>query len=242
MIYLSTQKGTDKIESEDAVLVGREVFCETTISLPMPESGFICVADGVGGVKGGRAASHHILSFLSENYVKADNLREFVLAANESLLRIAADTPGLTSMATTLSGIWYSNGCCYLLHIGNTRVYARQGKYLKQLTSDHTLYKMLMSMGRTEEAESCNRNVIVGCLGGNRPDLISYLNVSEINATGTLLLTSDGVHEYVTIDFLEGVLSSNQDNIEKCTAIIEAARAAGSKDDLTVVLVGEQEV
>lgn len=242
MIYLSTQKGIDKLEGEDAVLVGREVFCETTLSLPVPDAGFICVADGVGGIKGGRAASHHVLSFLSESEVRDGNLRDLILQANESLMKEATETPDLDGMATTLSGIWVSDDCRYLLHIGNTRVYAKQGKYLKQLTSDHTLFNLLVSMGRSEEAESCNKNIIVGCLGGNRPDLISYLNVSELSATGMLLLTSDGVHEYVSIDFLEDVLSNAGDNLEKCTAIIEAARAAGSKDDLTVVLVDEQEV
>jgi len=241
MIYLSTQKGIGKTEGEDAVLVGHEIFCETTIALPAPEAGFICLADGVGGNKGGKIASHHILTFLGESKCDGATLKDLILKANDSLMNEASGTPDLKDMATTLSGIWYSGDSRFLLHIGNTRVYARQGKYLKQLTSDHTLYKLLMSMGRTEEAENCNRNVIVGCLGGNRPDLITYLSVTELGNAGIYLLTSDGVHEYVSIDYLEDVLSSEQDNLEKCISIIEAAKEAGSMDDLTAILVCSQE-
>lgn len=143
----------------------------------------------------------------------------------------------MTSMATTLSGIWYNGNICLLVHIGNTRVYARQGRYLKQLTSDHTLYKWLSSLGRTEEAEACNKNVIVGCFGGNNPDLITHLCVSELSNIGTLLLTSDGVHDYVSIDFLKEVMVGEQDNLEKCNTIIKAAKESGSTDDLSVVIV-----
>lgn len=241
MIYLSTQKGMGKVKGEDAVLVGHEIFYETALALPAPESGFICLADGVGGHKGGRTASHHILTFLSESECDGTNLKDIILKANDSLINKASGTSELKNMATTLSGIWYSGHSRFLLHIGNTRVYTRQGKYLKQLTSDHTLYKLLMSLGRTEEAESCNRNIIIGCLGGNRPDLITYLSITKLGNAGMYLLTSDGIHEYVSIDYLENTLSREQDGLEKCTDIIEEAKKAGSTDDLTVVLICNQE-
>lgn len=237
MIYLSTQKGIHKGESEDAVLVGTELFYETTATLPMPDTGFVCVADGVGGNKGGRTASHHILEFLSKTSQTDGHIKELILQANESLKKKASGVPELAFMATTLSGIWYDGNICLVVHIGNTRVYARQGRYLKQLTSDHTLYKWLSSLGRTEEAEACNKNVIIGCLGGNNPDLITHLWVSELNSIGTLLLTSDGVHEYVSIDILEEVMASEQDHLEKCNAIIKSAKESGSTDDLSVVII-----
>lgn len=237
MIYLSTQKGIHKGESEDAVLVGTELFYETTATLPMPDTGFVCVADGVGGNKGGRTASHHILEFLSKSSHTNDHIKELILQANDSLKKKASETPELASMATTLSGIWYNGSVRLLVHIGNIRVYTRQGKYLKQLTSDHTLYKWLSSLGRKEEAEACNKNVIIGCLGGNNPDLITHLCVSELSNIGTLLLTSDGVHEYVSIDFLEEVMTNEQDNLEKCNTMIKAAKESGSTDDLSVVIV-----
>lgn len=241
MIYLSTQKGIGKVEGEDAVLVGQELFAETTATLPTPEKGFICLADGVGGHNGGRTASHNILAFLRDSGFCGGDLKDLLYRANDNLKEAASKSPELKEMATTLSGIWYSGENCYLLHIGNTRVYARQGRYLKQLTSDHTLYKWLMSMGRTEEAESCNRNVIVGCLGGNREDLITHLCVAELGKGGTYLLTSDGVHEYLTIDYLEDVLSNEMDDLQKCTTIIDAARDAGSTDDLSVVLICKED-
>ena len=48
MIYLATQKGINKVESEDAVLIGTQVICDTVGEYAIPQTGFICVADGVG--------------------------------------------------------------------------------------------------------------------------------------------------------------------------------------------------
>ena len=61
MIYVSTHAGKQHSISEDAVLIGSEVLTEASDTLPMPECGFICVADGVGGNRGGDQASQYVL-------------------------------------------------------------------------------------------------------------------------------------------------------------------------------------
>lgn len=236
MIYLSTQKGINKAESEDAVLVGTEVLSETAITLPLPQKGFICVADGVGGHNGGRVASHFILEYLRD-HSDIENIRSSISEANMQLLEIAKKSPGLESMATTLSGIYISEENQSIFHVGNTRVYSRQGSYLKQLTADHTVCNWLKCMGRLEEATACNKNEITACLGGGSDSLMKPLVVGTLGNWGTLLLTSDGIHDYVSIDFLEDILTSDMDNQLKCEAIIEEAKASGSLDDLTVVLL-----
>ena len=124
-----------------------------------------------------------------------------------------------------------------LVHIGNTRIYAMQGHYLKQLTSDHTVYNWLKSLGRTEEAEACNKNEITSCFGGGDEKLMERLQILPVNPVRTLLLTSDGIHEHVGIDDLEDILNSDISDDEKCGAIMEAAQIAGSTDDMTAVLI-----
>ena len=51
-----------------------------------------------------------------------------------------------------------------------------------------------------------------------------------------MLLTTDGVHDYVDIDHLESILNSDATGEEKCEQILTLAQAAGSADDLTVIL------
>jgi len=104
------------------------------------------------------------------------------------------------------------------------------------LTSDHTTYNWLMSTGNTEAAQKCNKSEITNCFGGGNESLISKLSVTRMQGISCLLLTSDGVHEYVDIDQLESILSSESTGEDKCNQILALAHKAGSKDDKTVIL------
>ena len=53
MIYVSTHAGKRHTVSEDAVLVGKQILTETSGTFPVPQQGFVSVADGVGGNRGG---------------------------------------------------------------------------------------------------------------------------------------------------------------------------------------------
>ena len=239
MIYLATQKGVNKAESEDAVLIGDAVICDAVGEYAIPKAGFICVADGVGGHNGGRVASHYVLNALAEKSPKPEQLKDTVLQINADLLNKSEANQELCEMATTLSRIYLFGESASIVHIGNTRVYAKQGNYLKQLTSDHTVYNWLKSLGRFEAAENCKRNEIVACLGGGEQKLAERLTVFALNHFSTLLFTTDGIHDHVSIDLLEDLISSGKDGTTICEEILAAAVAAGSKDDLTVMLFVE---
>lgn len=242
MIYVSTHAGQRHNISEDAVLVGPEVIFETSTELPIPENGFVCIADGVGGNRGGNQAAQFVLKSLSKVSADTDedlknNLREI----NESLISTARAEGVAPDMATTLTGFFFHGNLCRLIHVGNTRVYIRQGKYLKQITSDHTTYNWLLSSGQVDVAEQCNKCEITNCFGGNNPDLLAKLLITECQRFSLALLTSDGVHEYVDIDSLEDIVSGEGSLADKCEEIIQRAIKAGSEDDLTVVIICRSE-
>ncbi len=242
MIYVMTQAGHGKDISEDTVLVGSQIYSNVTDTVDIPAEGLICVADGVGGNNAGEEASSFVLNALSDyQWSDEDAMREKLVEINRKLVSNSKEDVRLTNMATTMSGVYIKTGELKIIHVGNTRVYAMQGHYLKQLTSDHTVYNWLKSLGRTEEAEACNKNEITSCFGGGDEKLIEKLYIQSVNEVKTLLLTSDGIHEYVSIDDLEDIINSDIPNDEKCSAIQEAALLAGSKDDMTVVLICMQE-
>lgn len=54
---------------------------------------------------------------------------------------------------------------------------------------------------------------------------------------GTLLLTSDGIHEFVDVDTMEQIMHDASGEPEAIRMLMEYARANGSKDDQTVVIV-----
>ena len=50
------------------------------------------------------------------------------------------------------------------------------------------------------------------------------------------MITSDGIHDYISIDLMEDIIADNSITVSACEAIITAARNAGSKDDISIVI------
>lgn len=237
-VYVAVQCGVGKEQCEDTVLVGDTLICDGDAELTTPAVGAICVADGVGGNAGGHFASSFVTDRIKSILSKSDKagLQQLLKGVNADLID-EGNANGFPTAATTLTGIIYAEGQECLVHIGNTRAYVLQGKYLKQLTSDHTVYNRLLKMGRIDDASQSKKNEITNCFGGGKTSLFESINISEIQEFSTLLLTSDGVHDYIGIDDLERLLAAEVLSVQTCNNIIQAALAAGSTDDISVAIV-----
>jgi protein phosphatase len=230
-----------KATNEDRVLIGCAIVADDCVAFDAPSEGFICVSDGVGGNAGSAKASQFLVEALANNpsiaeLNTADDVRAQLLGINDLLIDYAIDV-GLPTMAATLTGLLFTKDTCYLHHVGNTRAFALQGGYLKQLTEDHTTKRFLQVMHRDEEAEAANPSEIIACFGGGKANLIDRITVREISLSGTILLTSDGIHDFVSLTSLEGVMSSDATGVEKCEMVIDKALAVQSTDDLSVVII-----
>lgn len=242
MICVYTKAGRNKTHSEDSVLVAKEVVVDSNRTFPCAPDGFVCIADGVGGHAGGAVASSLVVHSLSELDEKKEiDIRSAVLKINEDLLKKARSEVSVADMATTLTGFLFRGEEVQLFHIGNTRAYVFQGDYIKQLTSDHTVYNYLRSMQRYEEAEKCNKNEITNCLGGGNENYASKLCVMPIPKAKKYMLTSDGIHEYVTLDYLESVMLQDTSIQDKCAQVVQEALNNGSCDDLSIVIIEFEE-
>ena len=65
MIYAMTHCGKSHEVSEDSVVVGKHVITDGCAEFDIPETGFVCIADGVGGNSGGAQASSFICEMLA---------------------------------------------------------------------------------------------------------------------------------------------------------------------------------
>ncbi|MBR1482129.1 MAG: serine/threonine-protein phosphatase [Ruminococcus sp.] len=235
--YASSQIGIGKTENEDRMILGRSVIAGGSFITDI-KSGIIAVADGVGGNNAGATASHFVAARLSN----ADTIdMEMLSQINTDLITLSQSSPQYSSMATTLSGIQFADGRTPVFHIGNTRVYALQGgKYLKQLTADDTTLNYLITSGQLspEEAESFDKkNEIIACFGGGTPALFkAKLSIEDI--ASPIMLTSDGIHDYLSADDLEDVIDEYGISLQACEKLIELARSNGSMDDASVILGG----
>lgn len=236
-------KGYGKSECEDAVLVGNELLHEGIKQFDFAEPTCICIADGVGGNNGGEKASQFILDrIMQSKYVglNIEEVRTMILKINSELINHGSKTNNMKNMATTLTAVFINSDTSLYAHCGNTRLYVMQGSYLKQITKDQTTAQWLRDAGCHDAADLCNKNEIVGCLGGGDTKYATKLLVDEIsnkNTQGTLIFTSDGIHEYVEIEVMEEVFRSEKDDMKAANLIASIASKAGSLDDKTIVIV-----
>ncbi len=235
-IIAVTQKGMNKTENEDRVVIGKNLIAEGRIRSNI-DSGIIAVADGVGGNNAGAIASHFVAAHLTS--AESVSLEMFSKINNE-LLRLSFSRPDYLNMATTLSGICMFNDKTFLFSIGNTRVYKLQGgKYLKQLTNDDTTLNYLLTIGQlaAEDAMRFDRkNEITACFGGGAEHLFKIKCGTIEPLISPFMMTSDGIHDYVSIDRMEDIISEHGISFTTCDLLVAAARAGGSHDDASIIL------
>lgn len=233
--------GPNKDNCDDSVLVNNRVFNNESDSLN-EEIKAVFVADGVGGSPGGKDASLFLLNEIRKvdfSQFDENDIRNKLKEINLSLIESAHSIPGKEKMATTLTGILKGISGYYMVHIGNTRMYFKQGNYLKQISTDQTQYQSLLNMGRYVEAESCNKSVILGCFGGENNSYIASLVVEKIEASrlpDMILLTSDGIHDALTIEEMEKIIVSSS-TVEDVRKLVDLATEKVSEDDKSVVII-----
>lgn len=240
-IYAMTEKG-EHSENEDRILINDTIVSVGTFETECDSNLKICVADGVGGNNAGTVASSFVCESLKTIVPSGKN---DLVDINSQLLTKSTENANYNGMATTLSGICISDEKASSFHIGNTRIYVFQGSYIKQITEDHTSVNWLVKTGKLskKEAETYDRrNEITACFGGGNPALINSLVFEESNEALSnakrIVLTSDGVHEYVSVDELEDVLNNEAlEPISMCKEILNLAKANGSTDDKSIVII-----
>ena len=231
-----TKKGNHP-KNEDRIIVGKSVIAEGMLITDL-EKGIIAVADGVGGNKAGSVASDFVVKKLTElDSVAAESLIDI----NNKLIGKSSLDPELDGMATTLSGIELTPDEIKLFHVGNTRIWRlRNEQYLRQITTDDTTVNYLISIGKLspEDVDSYDRkSEITACFGAGNPRMLR-IRVEHIDPEFPVILTSDGIHDYLTLDEMEEIVSDSSKTIsERCSALIHASEEAGSLDDKSIIFI-----
>ena len=242
-ICLNVGIGCGKSECEDTAFFNNTLVSDKVAEIHSDIFHCIGIADGVGGNAGGRIAGQYVANEICHaDFLSMDQqeLKAFALALNANLINYAMSIPDQSNMATTLTCVVAAKDGYYLIHAGNTRLYIMQGSYLKQLTSDHTTYNWLMDCGQYEAAESCGKSEINCCFGGGDQHYANRLVVEKVfddYFPDTLILTSDGIHDFVDLDNLENILSANLDDSVAAQSIMEKAHTNGSQDDTTIIIL-----
>jgi serine/threonine protein phosphatase PrpC len=213
-----------------------------------PARGIFVVIDGVGGQAAGEKAAETALAMVRnrlerETGTVEDRVREAIALANNEIHRLASIRPEWHGMACVLTIAIAVNGEIVIGHVGDTRLYKLRAGRLDKLTRDHSPVGEREDAGELTERDAMQhprRNEVYRDVGSERhdphdPQFIDLIR-QPLEADAALLLCSDGLTDAVTsATILETVRDFAGHPFEIVRGLIDAANAAGGKDNVTVV-------
>ena len=242
-IYGYTDTG-GREKNEDAVLVGKEVvtkgFCEAVSDAPFITG----VCDGVGGEKAGELASRTCLRLLSEvEYTAACDLKKVLLDIHGKIRKKSSRERWVENMQTTLCAFAVDEegrGLC--VNVGDSRLYRFVNGTIRQLTTDQSYGQFMYNKGEIDSAEELDpehRSGIVSAIGSPHcePQIDQTPLVTEFGTEpdDMIIITSDGVSDYLSENEFEVGLSMDLPISEKLAALAKLAILNGSTDNVSIV-------
>lgn len=199
----------------------------------------LALADGIStSALGAAAAETAVKSFLTDYFATSPawsvrTSAQRVIAATNSWMhaqnvrsngRPLSDDDREQGMVCTFSAVVLKSRRAHLFHVGDSQIARICGQSLEPLTEAHRVY-----LGGGE-------SYLGRALGVNRHVEIDYSHVA-LQEGDLFVLTTDGVHEHLGEAAIAELAQGFATLDEAARAIAQAARDAGSADNLTVQLV-----
>lgn len=202
------------------------------------------VADGASCSEEARLASQTAVLTFIQDYMSTPDSWDVktsasrVLSALNAWLHRGEALPGARhdTLVTTFSAVICKSTTLHLLHCGDSRIWRLRAGKLQQLSMDHNVVL----------PEGCT--ALSRALGLDRHAKVDYQS-RTLQEQDLLMLTTDGVHAVLDAERLAALLQplaeeaaesaegSNR-RLEACSrAIVDAALAAGSEDNLSCLLL-----
>jgi len=196
----------------------------------------LVVADGVSSAEAGKDASHTAVTrFIDEYYQTPDtwsagHCGEKILSTiNLRLYRKSHEfVTESKGYLTTFSAVVVKSQTAHFFHIGDSRVFRlhkdEAGELtLSQLTRDHT--------ARLDE----NKATLSRALGMDNHLNLDYGRV-PLEEGDVLMLSSDGVHDFIESDKIKAILAQDKSAEEISKELVETALANDSDDNISAVV------
>jgi PPM family protein phosphatase len=211
------------------------------------------VADGLDESGAGARASRVALSTLAKLAIRygrwnvradpetlADIVEQgefFYRRANDEVLRVSRSDLALTNMATSLTALYIAEGDLIFAHVGHSQAFLFRNGSLTQLTKDHTLDNSSHSPGaRRERPQADYRHFVTNSVGGDPSGPDVEIEHVKLSIGDRLLLCTNGLTDVVSRDPIADTLALQRPPRDDCQRLIELAAAAGSPDDVTVMV------
>ena len=211
------------------------------------------LADGMGGYNAGEVASGMASSIVCSSlgqWLRTHNVptpRELahvmgqcVGQANRAIFDAANGDPKYSGMGTTLVMVAVAGVHLVVGHVGDSRAYRLRDGQLQRLTRDHSMLQEQLDAGLitpAQAARSTNRNLVTRALGVEAEVTLEVRDHSLMH-DDLLLLCSDGLTDMVGDEGICDLLCHTHASLQHaCHSLVDAANAAGGRDNISVVLV-----
>lgn len=147
--------------------------------------------------------------------------------------------PGLKGIGSTVVLVLIRDGQAIVAHLGDSRAYLLRAGHLEQLTNDHTIAQLLADRGeipRDAVASHPSRSQLTRFVGMSA-DAITETTCIDLAPGDRILLCSDGLSGTLSDQRILSILNQQPDPEQACRQLIDAANAAGGKDNITVLSV-----
>lgn len=221
--------------------------------IPGPKGTFLMVADGMGGHGGGEVASAVAVDMIAQfalyamPWVTAPNEEDEkelceqlgnALSQCQSRLEKVALRKEIDQLnpGTTLTVGYVLWPKLYVSHAGDSRLYLQRGESLVQITRDHTVGQALRESGAIPAGPSRFDHILVNVVGGGGETVNAEAHALTLEPGDRVLICSDGLTGHVSDAAMLSELRGAHTSREVCGNLIEAAKAGGGFDNITVVV------
>lgn len=192
----------------------------------------VALADGVSSAEAGKEASETAVSNFIEDYFQTPDTwsvshsgQKILTAINLKLFRksheFASEEKGYLC---TFSAMVIKSQIAHVFHAGDSRLYHLRGDEFKQITRDHTA-----TIGK-------GRSILARAVGMDSSLQIDYSKVS-ITEGDVFLLTSDGVHDFLTEQQIVDILKEDLSVQVKAKKLVALAVEKDSDDNISCAVI-----
>lgn len=237
---LSDKPGSLEVELGSTSISGIKAINEDSVQFRVPNDPHqlfnkgVCavIADGVSSAEAGREASEISTSHFIDEYFNTPDTWSVSHAGEKSLSTINltlfkkshAFTNEEKGFLCTFSGMVLKSCTAHLFHAGDSRIYQLRNGVLKQLTRDHV-------------ANLGNGRVILSRAVGMDNNLQIDYSHFEVEPDDIYLLTTDGIHDFLSDEQLIAELSQPVSAQQMSEQLVEQAKLNQSDDNISCVVL-----
>ena len=204
------------------------------------------VADGLGGLPGGRYASQRIVELLQQTYRQIDaaeeraDLGETIMGIHRIVSKEGVEAHPFTSWGSTLTLAQIIGDQLLIGHVGDSAAYHLHSHQFEKITIDHTMEQALIDrLGETAHQimPAEYPHTLTQCLGQFEAELCVKQTRLTLSSGDRLLLCTDGLNKVVSMEAIQQILQLNESPAAISQKLVDSANANGGPDNITVIVI-----